>query len=163
MIQKTTNTTKSHDTVPLRLSSGRKRVGVNKTKRPFHEMAYMLPSHSLFSAGNIRTTSTSRDDGAVGPEGPRPRRGVAGETVLEARGAAKRSLSPLHTHPQRRRGVALTRSESTGSTPSEEERFRLNQVREYINSNQHLALQVSPGGQTVRHHLPTSTKPVDNS
>ena len=32
----------------------------------------------------------------------------------------------------------------------------------FKNLNQHLALQGPPGGQTVCHHLPTSTKPVDN-
>ena len=33
----------------------------------------------------------------------------------------------------------------------------------YKNSNQHLALQGPPGGPTVCHHLPTSTKPEDNT
>jgi len=32
----------------------------------------------------------------------------------------------------------------------------------FQNSNQHLALPVSHGGKTVRHHLPTSTKLGDN-
>ena len=33
----------------------------------------------------------------------------------------------------------------------------------FKNSIQHLAHPGPPGGQTVRHHFPTSTKPVDNS
>ncbi len=32
----------------------------------------------------------------------------------------------------------------------------------FKNLNQYLALQGPPGGQTVRHHLPASTKPVVN-
>jgi len=32
----------------------------------------------------------------------------------------------------------------------------------FKNLNKHLALQGPPGGQTVRHHLPMSTNPVDN-
>ena len=32
----------------------------------------------------------------------------------------------------------------------------------FKNWNQHLALQGPPGDQTIRHHLPTSTKLVDN-
>ena len=36
-------------------------------------------------------------------------------------------------------------------------------LRHFIkNLNQHLALQGPPGGQTVCHYLPKSTKPVDN-
>ena len=42
---------------------------------------------------------------------------------------------------------------------------RLNSILRHFfkNSNQHLALQGPPGGQTVPHPLPTSTKPVENS